>query len=499
MSLLGVDVGTTGCKAVAFDIRGKVLGAGYQEYDSATRSSHRAELDPLRTFESIKQVIRIAVAETASDPVSALAVSSFGEAVVPISASGEVLGPSLLATDDRGEEFVAALERRIGQRQVHDINGNTWGNQYGVTKLMWLKQYASDLYEKTAAFLLWSGFVAFMLGAEPTVDSTLANRTMLFDLAEGNWSQALIDAAGLDRAKLPRVVATGSQIGIVSPKLAGELGLPHNVAIVIGAHDQCANAVGCGAVKPGDAMLGMGTYFVIAPMFEASNRSGRMFDLGLNIEHAAVPGLYVSFIYNMTGAVVRWYRDTFASADHLQLAGTSEDIYDRLFAELPQGVSPVTVIPHFSAMGPPDYIDDASGAFAGLSLSTSRGDILKGILQGAAFSLRSCSDSLPEAGLPIRQFRVVGGGSRADRWVQLNADIFGRPVVRPAVTEAGALGSAILAAVGTGVFRDVHSAVGEMIGLERVFEPSDTRRAAYDLAYKEYQVMWERLSGFLRK
>ena len=149
--------------------------------------------------------------------------------------------------------------------------------------------------------------------------------------------------------------------------------------------------------------------------------------------------------------MVRWYRDTFAAAEHRQALAEGRSIYPALLAEMPVEPSQVMVLPHFSATGPPDFISDSAGVVVGLRLETGRGEVLKGIIEGAAFYLKEVVDSLPDAGIQVEDYRAVGGGSQSDIWVQMCADIFGQPVTRPVITEAGALGAAIIAGLGSGL------------------------------------------------
>ena len=169
---------------------------------------------------------------------------------------------------------------------------------------------------------------------------------------------------------------------------ARELGLPLNVPIVTGAHDQCANAVGCGVIEEGRAVYGIGTFICITPVFTSRRQPGVMIERGLNTEHHAVPGQYVSFIYNQGGGLVKWFRDTFAAADHRQAEANGRDIYTDLFSEMPEGASSIMVLPHFTTTGPPDFISDSCGVIAGLRLDTSRSDVLKGIVEGTTSGLR---------------------------------------------------------------------------------------------------------------
>jgi xylulokinase len=486
MSLLGIDAGTTGCKAALFATDGSPLASAYEEYDVQRPEPGWAELDAVAVWEQIKRTIAEAAVGAGADPVTALCVSSLGEAVVPVTAERQILGPSLLNFDARGEAYLEDLAAALDDESLYRTNGNTLGNHYSLTKIKWIKEHRPGIYEDTFKLLHWSNFVSFMLGAEPYVDYALANRTLLFDVDRETWSDELLDWAGLDRDRLPDPVPPGTAVGAVSDEMADELGLPRGVRIVSGAHDQCCNAVGCGVIARGRAVYGMGTYLCITPVFTERREPGVMVERGLNTEHHAVPGQYVCFIYNQGGALVKWLRDTFAAEEHHR-------------SELPAGPSPVVVLPHFTATGPPEFIADSRGVIAGLQLETTRGDVLKGILEGTTFYLKEIVDALPPTGIGIDDYRAVGGGSKSDAWVQLCADVLGQPFTRPRVTEAGALGAAIMAGTGSGVFASYEEGVDAMVELERVFEPDAEMRKRYQDRFERYSRLWPLMNGYLRE
>jgi xylulokinase len=498
MSLLGIDVGTTGCKAAVFSREGQQLASAYEEYDNLRPKPGWAELDAVEVWGKVKATVRRVTSYAASDPIEALAVSSLGEAMVPVTADRRVLGPSILNFDVRGEEYLGRLGSLLPDDRLYRINGNTLGNHYGLTKLLWIKEHQPDLYERADKFLLWGSFVPFMFGAEPVLDYSLANRTLLFDLDRQAWSEELLQLSGLDLVKLPDTALSGTVIGTVSDDVAAELGLPTNVSIVTGAHDQCANAVGCGVIHEGQAVYGMGTFMCITPVFSEQREPGVMIERGVNTEHHAVPGKFVSFIYNQGGSLVKWFRDTFAAAEHRYAEQAGRDVYGDLFAEIPEGVSPTVVLPHFATTGPPEFVSDSSGVIAGLRLETSRGDILKGIVEGVTYYLLACVESLPPTGIDITDYRTAGGGSKSDAWLQMTADILQRPLVRPKVTEAGALGAAIIAGVGCGAFPSYQAGVEAMVSLERTFEPDPQKRALYARRFEKYKKLWPLMAEYLR-
>ena len=497
MSLLGLDVGTTGCKACAFSSDGRLISAAYREYDIQRPQPGQAELDAAAVWGAVRQTIAEVAAATAHDPISALCACSLGEAVVPVSQSRQILGPSILNFDERGAEYLESLAETLDETRLYARTGNTLGNHYTLTKLLWLRDHQPSLYEAADLFLHWGAFVSYMLGADAVVDYALANRTLLFDLDAEAWSGDLLEKTGLDQEKLPALAPSGTAIGTVAPAIAGELGLAPDVAIVTGAHDQCANALGCGVLDPGQAMFGMGTYICIVPIFLQRQEPAAMLANGLNTEHHAAPGRFVSFIYNHGGSLMKWYRDTFAAADHEAARASGHDIYTALTAEMPEGPSPILVLPHFAPTGPPEFIADSSGLITGLRLETTRGEILKGILEGTVFYLRECLDELPQTGIRIDEFRAVGGGSRSDAWLQLAADILDRPLTRTLQPEAGALGSAILAGAATGTFASIEEGVQATVGLGATFEPRESSTAAYRPRFERYKQLWPALKDLL--
>jgi xylulokinase len=499
MSLMGIDVGTSGCKAAVFSENGNLLALAYEEYDIQRPQPGWAELAVAPVWEQIQQTIRQAVKEVANDPVRALSVSSMGEALVPVTNDRKLLGPSLLNFDTRGNEYLDEWRASLPDERLYAISGNTLGDQFSLTKLRWIKDHQPDLYAQADTFLLWGGFLPFMLGVEPFVDYSLANRTLLFDLDAADWSDEMLALSGIDREKLPRPVATGTVVGEVASKPAEMLGLPPGVIVVAGGHDQCLNGVGCGAIAPGQAMYGMGTYICMMPIFNRRPEPAAMIGQGLNTEHHAVPDHFVSFIYNHGGSLLRWYRDTFASAERAQAEATGSDIYAALISEMPDAPSSIISLPHWAPTGPPEFISDSSGVLAGLKLETPRGDILKGILEGVTFYERACLETLPAAGITITDLSAVGGGSKSDEWIQLSADILGRPFTRPKITEAGVLGAAIIAGVGSGIFPSLEAGVKTMVKPDRTFEPDPKKQRLYDQRFAQYQSLGPLMRDYLRE
>jgi xylulokinase len=220
---------------------------------------------------------------------------------------------------------------------------------------------------------------------------------------------------------------------------------------------------------------------------------------GLNTEHHAAPGRFVSFIYNQGGLLVKWYRDTFARAEKQAADRAGHDIYAELIQEIPSGPSSVLVLPHFTVTGPPEFVTESSGVIVGLKLDTTRGDILKGIMEGVVFYHKALVDSIADTGIVLRELRAVGGGSKSDAWLQISANILGMPMVRTRVPEAGSLGVAILAGTGTGAFASVEDGVKAMVSLGERFEPQPQVQRLYEERFAKYRELWPLVKDYLRK
>lgn len=496
MSLLGIDVGTAGCKAAAFSLDGRALAQAYREYPTLHPRDGWAELDSRRVVALIREAIAEVAAATSGDPITALCTSSIGEAVTPVSASGEILDGCILHTDVRGGDLLEACLAGLGQEAFFEINPNILGPQYTLPKLLWIRKHRPDLYDRADRFLLWGDMVAWALGCEPVTSYSLANRTLVFDIRRQDWSDALLARAGIDRAKLPRPVASGTLAGTVSDAAADALGLPRGVAVVVGGHDQCCNSLGAGIDRAGRAVCGIGTVECLTPTYDHIPPAAAMLACGLNVEHHLLPGLYVSFLYNQAGSLVRWFRDTFAAADR-RLLPAGADVFDALAAEMPPGPTRLLVLPYFEPVGTPHFITDSAGAVVGLKTATTRGEILKAIMEGVAYYFVESLDSLRRLGIDTSEFVATGGGARSDAWLQIQADVFGVPFVRPAITECSVLGAAMLAGVATGEFASPAEAVARFVRRDRVFEPDAARHAAYAERVARYRQLYPALKDLL--
>ncbi|HJZ42070.1 MAG TPA: FGGY-family carbohydrate kinase [Bacteroidales bacterium] len=488
MSLLGIDIGTTGCKAVAFSLHGIPLAGSYRDYEIVSEKEGHAVLNSYDIWNKVLEIIKDVALQTSEDPVQALSVSSIGEAMVPVTRDRKILGNSILGSDQRGTEFLELLESSYTPEDVYRITGDLPGTFQSMSKLAWIRKYQSVLYQETDYFLSWADLICYILGGKPVSNHSLSGRTLLFDIHNCSWSDELLSLLDLDKFKFATPHPSGCFLGMVRENLAKKLHLGNKVAIVSGGHDQCCAALGSGLRSDSKAaMYGIGTYICIVPVFSKMPDSHTMYRNKLHIEHHVVPGSYISFIYNQSGgALVKWFRNTFSSAGESK-SGTGHDSYSTLFSEIPGIPGDIIVLPLFGATGPPDFLNGSRGCLAGLSLSHTRGDILRAILEGISFYVRDCFEKLGNPFFDTHHFVATGGGSVSDSWLQITADILGKPVIRNKVTEASSLGAAIIAGMGSKLFTSFDEAMDSMVHMEVQMIPDKLNKDFYEEKYQRYK------------
>jgi len=501
MSLLGLDVGTTGCKAMVFNLEGRILGQGYQEYPLHYPQPGWAELDSEQVWGGVCNAIRAATAQAGkADPVRALAVSTQGEAVTPLDRAGRPLANTIVTFDSRTIPQSQWWEQAMGKEALFAISGQPLHPMYTINKIMWWRENAPELYAATWKFLCYGDLTSHRLGAEPVMDYSMACRTMAFDLNRKEWSRKILDLAEVDESCLPGVAPAGTVIGQVSEQMARELGLPAGVAVVTGGHDQPCGALGAGIIEPGVAMDATGTVECITPAFDHPVLTPQMLEYNYPCYCHVAPGMYVALAFNFTGgSLLRWYRDVLGKQERDEAEVSGLDVYDVMIGLAANGPASVFVLPHFTVTGTPWMDSRAKGAMLGLTLATSKGDIIKGLLDGITYEMRLNLDYLGAAGVRINKLRAIGGGAKSPTWLQLKANIFNRPVYALSVSEAACLGAALLAGWAVGEYRDLDQAVAATVQVTDTYAPQPQEVARYEESYQLYRQIYPTLRDLVHR
>ncbi len=503
MSLMGVDVGTTGVKAVIFRESGEILGQGYYEYPLIHPGLPGwVELDSEQIWEATKAAIRDAVAQAGNrDPVKAIAISSMGETVVPLDANGKPLMNAIANLDTRPHAQAQRLEQTLGQWQVFSVTGHPIHPMYTVPKLMWLREERPQIFERVWKFLCVQDLISFWLGGEPVISWSMAARTMGFDVVRKVWSGKVLSAAGLTEAQLPRPSPSGEPIGTLRPSLAHELGLSPQVVIAVGGHDQPCGCLGAGVVREGLAMDAIGTVDCLTVVMAQPVLNETMLQNNFCCYPHVAEDLYVTVTWSWTGGILlRWYRDTFASEEKSVAARMGVDVYDLIVAQVSKTPTNLFVLPHFTPTTGTPWMDTQSkGVIAGLTISTTRGEFVRALLEGVNYEIRLNLELLKEAGITVHEIRAIGGGAKSRFWLQLKANMFGVPVVSLHVSEAACFGAALAAGKAIGKWASMREAAEQLVKVKEVFEPDPKEVALYEERFALYRDLYPTLREWLHQ
>ncbi len=497
MSVLGLDVGTTGCKAIAFNLDGKILAQAYREYPLIHPQPGWSELDTNGLWQSVTEVLKQVNQHLQANPVEALSVSCQGEAVTAIDNSGEALCNFTVSFDHRTIPQAQWWQENWGAEKLFKITGMPLHAMHSINKIMWYKENCPDLYAKVVKFLCVEDFINYKLTGQFTTDWSLAGRTMSFDVLNKCWSDELLNIAGVDKKLLPAAYPSGTAIGEVLPDIATQLGFQNKVVVATGGHDQPCGALGAGIIEPGIAMNATGTSDVICPAFAQPILSERMLSGNYSCYPHVVSSQYVSIAFNLTGGLLlRWYRDTFCDGEQARAAQKNQSVYEVIIEEASSEIKSLFFLPHFVGAGTPHLDSNSRGALVGLTVDTTKQDISKAVLDSTNFEMKLNIELMNEAGLGIEELRAIGGGARSERWLQMKADTFGLPVTSMRTSEAASLGAAMLAAMSIGAFKDMRQAVESMVHIKLTYYTDEKQNQLYSDKYQQYKQLYPTLKNY---
>ena len=480
MSLLGIEVGTNRCRAVVVSLDGTLVASVHREYSVIADSGGARELDGREVWSAVCDMVREVAMQSRRDPIGAVSVTSAGEAVTPLSTEGDISGRTILGSDRRGSHYVEEVVQVLGAERLFDITGHVPAPSGSLAPLCWLRDHRGRLFDRTWRFVLLGGLICHLMGGTSTCDYSLAGDTLLFDIRREQWSREVMNACSLPRFKLPELGRAGGRAGAVSPRIGRELGLPPGVQIILGGHDMCCNALGAGVIRSGMAVYHLGIAIQQVPTFHAIPLTSLMLSRGLSMEHHVVPGLFVSLAHNPSGGrVLRWFRDTLAPLEKRQAERRGGSVYRELLSEMPDGPTQLMALSQFAESAPPHRDLPPLGAIVGLNVKTTRGEVIKALLEGMTYSSLEGQALLEQVGVRADVYRATGGGARSDQWLQLTADILGVPVERTGMIEPAPLGAAILAGVGSEAYSGYEEAVGALVRSGQRFEPGEERHRIY--------------------
>lgn len=444
---MGIDIGTSGCKAMVFDENGRQLSKSSRSYNIISEKSGWAELDTDEVIAKCFYVIKESASQIKDGKVSGLGISSQGEAFTIIDREGRPLCNAFVSSDIRSNDLIEPWTGKFGVENLYRITGHTPHPMFSLFKLLWVKEYMPEIWKKAHKILCFEDLLQFRLGIKnPSMGWPLAGRTMLFDVVHHTWNDEILNSLELDKSKLSEPLQSGKSAGFIDKDIAKQLNLGEKTMVVTGGHDQTCSALGAGVTNAGTAAYSSGTVECITSAFSNPVFTEELRKNNLCTYDFTLPGMYSTVAFSLTGGnLLKWYMDQFGAAETYLAEQSNKDPYELLLNQMPDEPSRLLVLPYFTPSGTPYFDVSVKGAIMGMDLSVKRTEILKALLEGVAFEIKLNLDILKRSGYEIKELRLIGGGTKSQKLIQLKADVTGTPITILDITEAGCMGAAILA------------------------------------------------------
>jgi xylulokinase len=501
MFVLGIDVGTSGTRAVIVGENGHIVASATEEHEPfASPRIGWAEQRPEDWWRACGIAVRkaLAGADSHGDQIACVGFSGQMHGAVMLNASDAVVRPALIWCDVRTGKQCQELSEKIGAEWLIRLTCNPALPNFTLTKLMWVRENEPDNWKRVRSVLLPKDYVRFRLTGTKGMDVADASGTLMLDVTNRRWSNALMQATGMELSLLPRLFESPEICGKISAAGAAATGLSSGTPVVAGAGDQAAGAVGMGIVAPGAVSATIGTSGVV---FAATDRPALDLKGRLHTFCHAVPGRWhVMGVTQAAGLSLRWFRDQFGARGDGN-PKNARTAYDRLTAEAataPPGSDGLLWAPYLMGERTPHLDPNARAAFIGLTASHTRAHIIRAILEGVAFSLRDSFTLFAEMGVPVKSIRLGGGGARSPLWRQIQADVYGQEVEILEAEEGAAFGAAILAGVGARVWNSVDVACNELVKVARRVVPQPATADQMNKSYAAYRRMYPAIASVLR-
>jgi xylulokinase len=500
--LLGIDVGSTSMKALVYDLDGNVISQGSRPTVSIANDPDHPNWQvylPDHIWDGIASAIRDAVNRIGpQNRIIAAAVTGLGADAVPLDERGEPVYPFINWLCTRTTPQFERWVEKIGLERTFQISGwqpFIWST---VLRFIWLKENEPELARRVNKWLIVEDFVNYKLTGKYSTDYTDASPTLLFDQRSLAWSDEMLNISGLEKDLLPTVQPSGSFIGELTPGAAEKTGLRVGTPIFQGGHDYLVGALAAGAIKSGVFLDVTGTWeLVITPTIDPQWTS-EIRQLGLTVEAHSAPGLYCIWAGGTAASMLEWYKDQLGTEAQQRAQNGEGNVWSNLMDDArsaPPGSNGIFFLPHFNGTTSPNLDPRSLGAFLGLNDSTKKEDITRAVIEGLDYAFLDMLKALElGAGQKAQKITAIGGGTRNGFWMQNKADISGCPVETLEIEEATALGAAMLAGVGVGVYKDLAEAVNRVQKPGSLFEPNTKLTSLYTELFEIYKDIYPALN-----
>ena len=494
--LLGIDIGTSGTKTVVFDELGNVKATSTEEYPLYQPRNGWAEQDPEDWWKAVVHGITAVLAKGNIKPenIKSIGLSGQMHGLVMLDKEGKVLRHSIIWCDQRTAKECEEITNRVGYDKLIEITANPALTGFTASKIMWVKNNEPKVYEKCAHILLPKDYIRYKLTGEFATEVSDASGMQLLDVPKRQWSDFVLQKLEIDKALLGKVYESPEITGVINSYASDLTGLKAGTIVVGGAGDNAAAAVGTGVVRDGRAFTTIGTSGVVYAHTSkvAIDAKGRVHTFC-----SAVPGQWHNMgVTQGAGLSLRWFRDQFCKSEMKTAGLMGIDPYDLMLKEaeaIPIGANKLIYLPYLMGERTPHLDPNARGVFFGLSAIHTKNDMLRAILEGVSYSLKDCLEIFGEMGISIDNMMTAGGGGKSALWRQMLADLYACPVNTILSKEGPALGAAMLAGVGGGIYKSVAEACDVVIKEDIIQKPIRQNTEEYNKYYQIYKELYPAL------
>lgn len=490
--LIGVDLGTSGTKTVLFDTDGNVIASKTVEYPMYQPQNGWAEQEPIDWYNAAVETIKYVSSKVDPADIAGLGISGQMHGLVMLDENGDVIRPSIIWCDQRTGAECEDITRLVGKERLIEITANPALTGFTASKIMWVKKNEPENYAKCRHILLPKDYVRYRLTGEFATEVSDASGMQLLDIANRCWSDEVLEKLGIDKSLLAKVYESPEVTGVITEEASKLTGLKPGTIVVGGAGDNAAAAVGTGVVSDGTAFTTIGTSGVVfAHTSQMSiDKAGRVHTFC-----CAVPGAWhVMGVTQAAGLSLKWFRDNFCESEMNTAKEMGVDTYyltDKEAAQSPIGANKLVYLPYLMGERTPHLNPDCRGMFFGLSAIHTKRDMIRAVMEGVSYSLRDCWEILKEMGVDIEDMTACGGGGSSPLWRSMLADIYNCPIKTCTSKEGPALGVAILAGVGAGIYPSVEEACAKMIHYNPAQEPESESVPEYQKYYEIYTQLYK--------
>lgn len=496
--VIGVDIGTSGTKTVLFDEIGTVISSHTIEYPMYQPKNGYAEQDPADWADAAVNTIKAVMAKSGvkKEDVKGIGLSGQMHGLVMLDKDDKVIRPSIIWCDQRTANEVAEMNAKIGEKKLIEITANPALTGWTAAKILWVKNNEPENFERCRKILLPKDYIRFILTGEYATEVSDASGMQLLDVPNRCWSDEIISLLGLDKSTLGKVYESCEVTGTLTKAMAEATGLCEGTIVVGGAGDNAAAAVGTGVVEDGKAFTTIGTSGVVF-----SHTSSISIDPKGRVHTccAAVPNTWhVMGVTQGAGLSLKWFRDNFCQAekDTAKLMGVDEYyLMDKEAEKVPVGADKLLYLPHLMGERTPHLDPNARGVFFGLSAIHTKRDMLRAVMEGVSYSLRDCVEVFRQMNISVSDMMACGGGGSSPLWRSMLSDLYNCPVKTVASKEGPALGVAILAATGAGIYSSVPEACKTIIRTDKVQNPVAENVEQYEKYYQLYTEIYPALKA----